>query len=207
MKTEIELALAEPQSIEALQAALRSAGDETDRVAQLAEDLLLLARADAGALPIRRAPILASELLGGVATRYERRARDASRSIAVVAPPDLTILADRLRLEQALANLVDNALRYGEGTIELRAVEGERIELHVGDEGPGFPAGFLDHAFERFSRADEARSRGGAGLGLSIVAAIAQAHAGEAKAANRSGGGADVMLALPRQAAQDEPTS
>jgi signal transduction histidine kinase len=108
------------------------------------------------------------------------------------------IRADPVRLEQALANLLDNALRYGRGTISLSArARGGRIEVHVTDEGPGFPEEFVAFAFERFSRADRARGRGGAGLGLAIVDAIARAHGGEAHAANRAHGGADVWLALP----------
>jgi signal transduction histidine kinase len=72
------------------------------------------------------------------------------------------------------------------------------VELHVVDDGPGFPDGFVGRAFDRFSRADQARSRGGTGLGLSIVDMIARAHGTEAGAANRPGGGADVWLAVPR---------
>jgi len=104
-----------------------------------------------------------------------------------------------VRIEQALANLVENALAHGAGAIDLFAVERDNIvELHVADAGAGFPDGFLERAFDRFSRADEARSRGGGGLGLSIVALIAQAHGGSVGAANRPEGGADVWLALPR---------
>jgi signal transduction histidine kinase len=197
LKTEIELALDEPQSIEALQAALHSAGEETDRLSQLAEDLLLLAQADARTVPIRRSNVVVADMLTAVATRYERRARDAGRAIDVDAPTDLAVLADRLRLEQALANLVDNALRHGAGAIHLTAAarSGE-LEVHVTDEGGGFPPEFLGHAFERFSRPDQARSRGGAGLGLAIVAAIMSAHGGSATAANQTRGGGDVTLAL-----------
>jgi signal transduction histidine kinase len=79
------------------------------------------------------------------------------------------------------------------------------IELHVRDRGAGFPADFLPRAFERFSRADDSRRGGGAGLGLSIVAAVAAAHGGTAGVANPSGGGADVWLTLPHQ--PPEPTS
>ena len=99
---------------------------------------------------------------------------------------------DRLRLEQALGNLVDNALRYGGGVNRGSPRDGS--ELHVTDDGPGFPPEFLERAFERFSRADAARGRGGAGLGLAIVRTIAEAHGGSAHAAN---GPTDVWLALP----------
>jgi len=110
----------------------------------------------------------------------------------------MEVRADRSRLEQALANLVDNALRHGRGPVRIEArAQGAWLELHVLDQGPGFPIPFLERAFERFSRADEARSGTGAGLGLAIAAAIAHAHGGTAQAANRARGGADVWLSIP----------
>jgi signal transduction histidine kinase len=94
--------------------------------------------------------------------------------------------------------MVSNALWHGGGAVVLRAARvGGSVELHVLDEGAGFESEFLPRAFERFSRADPARSRGGAGLGLSIVQVIAEAHGGRAGAANRAEGGADVWLSLP----------
>ena len=198
LKTEIELALDNPGSIPALEAALRSAAEETDRLSQLADDLLLLARADAQAIPIRRSRIELADMLAAVASRYQQRADHAGRQIETETPATLAILGDRLRLEQALSNLVDNALRYGAGTIHLQAAARDRhVELRVTDEGEGFPADVLDHAFERFSRSQQARSQGGAGLGLAIVAAITDAHAGSAAAHNLPGGGAAVALTLP----------
>jgi signal transduction histidine kinase len=205
LKTEIELALAEPDSAPVLAAALRSAAEETDRLSQLADDLLLLARVDSGALPLRRSPVEVRELLETIATRFGRRARDAGREIEVEAPADLNLLADQRRLEQALANLVENALRYGAGEVRLEAVANDgSLTLHVTDRGPGLPPQFLVHAFERFSRADT--SRAGAGLGLAIVAAIAQAHGGTATAHNRPAGGADLAVTVPltSRAAPDE---
>jgi signal transduction histidine kinase len=93
---------------------------------------------------------------------------------------------------------VDNALHHGRSPIRLNAFERDGcVELHVLDEGPGFPPAFLARVFERFSRADEARSGEGAGLGLSIADVIARAHGGSAHAANRDGGGADVWISLP----------
>jgi two-component system OmpR family sensor kinase len=110
----------------------------------------------------------------------------------------LRVNADQARLEQALANMVDNALRHGRGDVVLSAARNNgHVELHVCDSGPGFPVEFLPSAFERFSRADEARSRGGTGLGLAITSAVAKAHGGAAHAANREDGGADVWLELP----------
>lgn len=199
MKTEIELALAEPDSAPVLAAALRSAAEEIDRLSQLTDDLLLLARADSGELPLRRNDVPAAELLATIATRYERRAAEAGRTIHVTAPPGLVVRGDRRRLEQALANLVENALRHGAGSVGLQAAaENGTLELSVTDHGPGFPLEFLGRAFDRFSRAEAARDTPGTGLGLTIVAAIAQAHGGNATACNQPGGGACVTLELPR---------
>ena len=198
LRTELELALRKPRSEAELAQALRSAAGETDRLAQLVEDLLVLARSDEGRLALRRATVPVGDVLTTVAERYRRRAEAAGRTIAVEAPAELVVAADAVRLEQALGNLVENALRHGRGTIRLaaRALDGE-IELHVLDEGAGFPPAFLERAFERFARADEARTEGGAGLGLAIVQVIAEAHGGSAHASGRSGGGADVWLSLP----------
>jgi len=112
--------------------------------------------------------------------------------------PGTRVRADRLRLEQALANLVDNALRYGRGSVSLGVVaEDGTVELHVQDEGPGFAPQSLGRAFERFTRSPPSGERSGTGLGLSIVRAIAVAHGGEAHAANAANGGAHVWVVLP----------
>ncbi len=198
LKTEIELALREGRTPEELVAALRSAGEETDRLAELAEALLIIARADGGGLGLALAPLRSDELLGGVAARFAGRGRAAGRDLVVDEGPDAELTADRRRLEQALGNLVENALQHGAGTVHLEArALGARVELHVRDEGPGFPPQFIAEAFDRFTRADPARTRGGSGLGLSIVQVIARAHGGEARAANHPDGGADVWLELP----------
>jgi signal transduction histidine kinase len=198
LRTELELALRRPRSQAELELALRSAAEETERLSRLAEDLLLIARADQGALPIRRERVAAAEVLAPVAARFATRARQLGRTVRTD-ETDALIEADPERVEQALGNLVDNALAYGSGAVVLSARERDDVvELHVVDDGPGFPDGFVGRAFDRFSRADQARSRGGTGLGLSIVDMIARAHGTEAGAANRPGGGADVWLAVPR---------
>lgn len=198
LKTELELAVRQPRTPEELQTALRSAVEEVDRLAQLAEDLLAIARSDRGTLPIRAAPLKVAELFADVVHRFDARAAAAGRGIEVDDPGDLALVADGLRLEQALGNLVDNALRHGSGTIRLAAIERDgRVETHVTDEGGGFPPDFLPHAFERFSQADKSRRIGGAGLGLSISEVIARAHGGWARAQNHAAGGADTWLSLP----------
>jgi signal transduction histidine kinase len=198
LKTELELALRGGRSVDELNEALRSAADETDRLAQLAEDLLVIARSDQGRLPIRLADVDAREVLEVVRDRYSRRAAERGIRIDVDAPEALELTADALRIEQAIGNLVDNALRYGAGPIgvQARRVDG-CFELSVRDHGAGFPPEFIPGAFERFTRADSGRSRGGAGLGLAIVAAIASAHGGSAGAANAPGGGAEVVVRVP----------
>lgn len=196
LRTEVELALDQPRGEPELRGALQSIGEEADRLSQLAEDLLLLARLDEGQLPLRLEPIRVATLLDDVAARFSRRAADTERRIEVEAD-ELQVLGDRLRLEQALGNLVENALRHGAGTIRLHAGVGpDGVEIHVTDEGDGFPPGFAPAAFERFSRADPARSGAGAGLGLAIVKAVADAHGGRASVVRPGVPGADVCLVL-----------
>jgi signal transduction histidine kinase len=192
LRTELELALRQGRSEEDLREALRASVEEVDRLAQLAEDLLLIARYERGRLPLRVEEVEARSLLESVVTRFQWRADEASRQLAAEAPVALAVSGDRLRLEQALGNLVDNALRYGRGRVSLEAsaVDGT-VVLQVEDEGDGFADGFAERAFERFSRAQHAGA--GAGLGLAIVRVIAEAHGGSADA----GGGSRVRLVLP----------
>ena len=192
LRTELELALRHSGSAEELHDAVRSASAEADRLVQLAEDLLLIARTDEGKLPLRLEPLDVQELLAAVVSRYEWRAEEAGRRLEHRASAG-RILGDRLRLEQALGNLVDNALRYGAGTIELAAEPaGTLVELHVRDEGSGLPPDFVPRAFERFTRVRADRGGHGTGLGLSIVRTIASAHGGGWGAS-----GSDVWLSAP----------
>ncbi len=195
LRAELDLALRRERTREELERALRSAADESDRLSRLAEDLLVLARADDGRLPLRPTTVGARGLGERVASRFAARG-----TIEVDATPELTLTADAERVEQALGNLVENALVHGDGPVRIVAeAKNGLVELHVLDEGPGFRDGFAERAFDRFSRADDARSGAGAGLGLSITRAIARAHGGDAGArARRDGQGADVWIALPR---------
>lgn len=198
LRTELDLALRRPRKRDELESALRSASEEVDRLARLAEDLLLLASTEEGRLPLRPSRFELRELLHGVARRFAARAAAAGRTIELGPAAEGEMEGDRLRLEQALGNLVDNALSHGGGQVRLDATsENSRVVLRVSDEGEGFPPAFLARAFERFSRADAARTRHGAGLGLAIVDAVARAHGGEALACNRADGGAEVAIAVP----------
>jgi signal transduction histidine kinase len=159
--------------------------EEVERLSRLAEDLLVLARADQGRLPLRPEPLDVSELLRAAAARAARGER---RVLADGDSAGLVVAADPDRAAQALDNLVANALKHGAGDVRLAAhPDGERVELHVSDQGQGFSEELLGHAFQRE----------GTGLGLAIVAAIATAHGCEAGARNLAGGGADVWLSLP----------
>ena len=208
LRTELELALRHAETAEELRSAVRASSEEVDRLTQLAEDLLLIARFDRGRLPLRVETLEASELLGSIANRFEWRAQEAGRRVQVESPAALRVRGDRIRLEQALGNLLDNALRYGGGEVRLSAQRADgHVELHVTDEGSGFPQELVGQAFERFARLDQARARGGSGLGLSIVRAIAEAHGGSAHLANMNGSGADVWVSLPGAgpSAQEQP--
>jgi signal transduction histidine kinase len=197
-KTELELALRHGGSEEELRAAIASGLEEIDRLVQLAEDLLVVARSEEGKLATALEPLPVADLLATVGERFRARASASGRPLIVDGGADLVVQGDRLRLEQALTSMIDNALRYGEGEVRVWAGKnGSRVKLHVSDRGEGFPPEFVAQAFERFSRADAARGRGGSGLGLAIVETIALAHGGRAGAANDPGGGADVWIELP----------
>jgi two-component system, OmpR family, sensor kinase len=197
LRAELDLALAQGRSPEELRAALASAAEETDRLSQLTDDLLTIAQTERGELPLRREPLRVGDTLESVERRFARRAGEAGRRLEVRKGGEIEMRADQLRLDQAIGTLVDNALRYGAGTIELSARRaGDKVEIHVTDQGGGFPVDFLDHAFERFSRAPGVRE-GGSGLGLAIVATVSEAHGGGAHAINRPDGGADVWISIP----------
>ena len=195
LKAELELAARPARTPAELRAAVASAGEETERLAHLAEDLLVLARADRDGVPVHGEPLDAAELAGAVGERFAPRARKAGRPFEVGAPAGAVLHGDRLRLEQALGNLLDNALLHGTGAIGLSARQhGDRVRFAVHDEGRGLPPAFAASAFERFTRGEPAGGRPGAGLGLAIVDAIARAHGGSAGA---EAGEATVWIELP----------
>jgi two-component system, OmpR family, sensor kinase len=207
LKLELELALASDSSHQELQTRLRSAAEEVDRLAKLAHDLLVIARAEQERLPLEKRRLEVRDVLDAVAARFAAQASSEGRGVTVEGADRLAVEADAARLEQAITNMVLNALCHGDGSVVLRAWKRNgSVELHVLDEGKGFEPSFLPRAFDRFSRADAARSRGGAGLGLSIVQVIAEAHGGRAYSANRECGGADVWLSLP-SAPRQTPTA
>jgi signal transduction histidine kinase len=199
LRAEVDLALAGNRDASELRAALRSAAEEIRRVCRLADDILMLAQADHGKLPLRRRPLEPRVLLEAAAARARAAARTRGRQILVCdMAPGRWLLGDPDRAAQALDNLISNALQYGGGTITLTAhAEGSLLGLHVADQGSGFARDLAQRAFQRFTRGKRARDPG-SGLGLSLVAAIARAHRGVATVANLPEGGADACIALPR---------
>jgi signal transduction histidine kinase len=196
VKTELEGALSTDDYGPEVRDALVAAVEECDRLAQLAEDLLVLARAGEGELPVRRETLQVRDLIEGVRERFVDRARHQERSIRIDLADDQELEADPLRVRQALGNLVDNALRHGTGEILLGSrPAGGGVELDVSDEGTGFAPDIAPRAFDRFARGNHARTAGGAGLGLAIVRAIAEAHGGRAEIV--PGQRATVRLWLP----------
>jgi two-component system, OmpR family, sensor kinase len=200
IRAELEAALRAGGHDEEVHEALVAALEECDHLAQLAEDLLVVARAADGELPVRREAIEVRPLLEGVRARFGDRAREHGRDVRVDGGDGLRVEADDFRLRQALGNLVDNALRHGAGEVVLRARRSDQdggVELEVADDGPGFDPELAGRAFERFARGDAARTRGGTGLGLAIVRAIAEAHGGAAEIVTNGKRGATVRLWLP----------
>jgi signal transduction histidine kinase len=189
LRAELDLALLGERDAHELHAAVESAAEEARRMSRLADDLLVLARADQGRLPLHRQPVAPVELLEAAAARARAGAHISGREIVVGGPRSDGVLvpADPDRIAQTLDNLTTNALRYGAGTITLSVRrDNGLVELHVTDEGPGLPEELIGHPFERFARGSEARAREpGSGLGLALVEVVAMAHGGYARARNR----------------------
>jgi signal transduction histidine kinase len=202
LQGELELAARPGRGAAELTAAVRSAHAEAERLARLTGDLLLLARSDEDRLSLRLARADIGALLIRSAELARSRLAAAGVTSRVEVSPGTCARVDADRIRQAVDNLVGNALWFApRGTVIVLAARatGTDLDIEVRDDGPGFAAGFLPHAFERFARPDSGRSRGdgGAGLGLAIVQAVAAAHGGVATAANQPGGGAVVRLHLP----------
>jgi two-component system, OmpR family, sensor kinase len=196
VKTELEGALRTGDYGPGVRDALLAAVEECDHLAQLAEDLLVIARADEGRLPVRREPLEIRAVLEGVRDRFVSRAAEHGREIDVDAPAGLRADADPLRLRQALGNLVDNALRHGDGVVRLSARPADAgVRIDVSDAGGGFAPGIVGHAFERFAAGDPGGGERHAGLGLAIVRAVTEAHGGSAEIV--ASDGATVRLWLP----------
>jgi signal transduction histidine kinase len=202
MRGQIEIALRGEREIPEYKAVMASVLEDVDHLISISESLVLLARLDAGTLKPERIARDVAELVGRCARKAEARAN--GRNITFAAPQrGATASVDAKMLTVAVDHLIDNALEHTpEGTEVRVAVEAEpkTISVSVGDSGPGLPPEALPRLFERFYQSDEARTRSGAaGLGLTVVAAITEAHSGEVRAGRSSLGGLEVILQLPRR--------
>jgi two-component system phosphate regulon sensor histidine kinase PhoR len=174
-----------------------------ERLDLLIQDLLTISALESGRMKLDLQPVnlrpLAEKIFSDLHARAETKGVKLINDL-----PELTASADANRLEQILANLVDNAIKYGRAqghvTVGGKKLDDGKLEIFVQDDGPGIPAEALDRVFERFYRVDKARSRdqGGTGLGLSIVKHIAQAHGGEVWAKSEPGKGATFFFTLPK---------
>ncbi len=196
LKGELDLALSRERSGPELETTLRRASAETDRLAALAEDLLVLARAEGHRLPVTRERVSLSRVVEATVAGRRHRTRDAKVTVEVDASEEI-VRIDPVRVRQAIENLLDNALRYSpaDSRVHIAAVrEDGLVRITVEDSGPGFAASVMDRAFEPFTRTRDADD--GAGLGLAIVSAVAASHGGKATAENLPRGGARVTIVL-----------
>jgi heavy metal sensor kinase len=183
--------------------ALRMMGEQTRRLSRIVQDMFLLARADAGRYPLRKRTLYLNDLLGEVARAGVMLASDRNVAVELTNLPEAAFHGDEDLLRQMVLNLVDNAVKFTPAGGNVRLSLTRRADgylLSVSDTGPGIPAEAREHVFERFYRADKARSRsedGGAGLGLAIARWIAQAHDGDLELADSDGAGATFIARLP----------
>ena len=205
LRGEIELALRRERDPGEYRRVLGSSLQEVERLSQLTEDLLTLARSDAGVIQprLQRSDVLerAEHVLG----RLQAKAEEKGLELRFDAHGDTDGIFDPGLIDQLLWNLVDNAVKFTPvgGTVEVGVRGGEdHVEIRVADTGPGIPAADLDRVFERFYRGDVSRTphtdESGTGLGLSIVKAIVDVHGGTVRAGNRPEGGAELVVRLPR---------
>ncbi|MDT4891240.1 MAG: two-component system, OmpR family, sensor kinase [Pseudonocardiales bacterium] len=203
LQTELQTAVRPGRTREDLAESIGHARIEVARLAQLADDLLLLAQVDTARPLARRELTEIRPLIEHVVAAYRSSAEARSQRVGVVCPRDLVADVDPSAVQRILGNVLTNALRHAPAGGSIRvtaAIEVGQLVLRVRDDGPGFAPEFLGHAFERFSRSDSARGRaavaGGTGLGLAIVESLAVAHDGSAEIANSPGGGATVTVRL-----------
>jgi two-component system heavy metal sensor histidine kinase CusS len=201
LRGEIEVALSRPRSKEDYQQVLGSSLEECSRISRIIEGLLFLARTEAATDELRREEVDVGEALEAVREFYEAAASDKGAALAVIFAPDLRARLDRTLFQQAVGNLVSNAIAHTPpgGTIALEARRGEdALLVVVADTGCGIAEQHLPHVFDRFYRVDRARSGGEhVGLGLAVVRSIVERHGGCAEIDSTLGGGARVQLIFP----------
>jgi two-component system OmpR family sensor kinase len=201
LRGELELARRRDREPEEYRRVIDSALEEATRLTRLVEDLLTLARSDAGAMHVRRVEVDVAERVRVATERLRRRADERQVRLEIEAGDATVAAADPELIDRLVWNLVDNAVKFcrpeGRVTVSVSGL-GDSLELRVADEGPGLPAGSPEALFDRFSRADVERASEGTGLGLAIVRAISEAHGGGVVARDGPSGGAEFVVSLPR---------
>ncbi len=196
-----DLALQPQADPAATREALADCVEESERVLRLLETLLDVSAAETGTLPLRHSPVDLAHLLAEAADLYREVAEEKNISVTLDTPEPITLLADPLRLGQAVANLVDNALKYtpdgGRVRLSLRHEAQKEAIIEIADSGPGVPPEERDKIWRRLYRTDTSRSQRGLGLGLSLVKAIVEAHHGTVDVDAAPEGGASFRVKLP----------
>jgi len=199
-----EMALRPDAGAEVCREALADCLEESERVMTILNALMDIAEAETGTMKLALANVNLAELIKEVTDLYEHVAEEAKVCVTTNVPQNISLRADRARLRQVVANLVDNAIKYTPrgGRVEIEAAQGERqAVLLVRDTGVGIPIEELPRIWDRLYRGDKSRSQRGLGLGLSLVKAVVQAHQGRVEASANPGGGSIVTLYLPLPAA------
>jgi signal transduction histidine kinase len=199
LRNRAEEALRTARTDEDYRATLDRVIEESDALIRTFNTMLLIARAESGAAREAMSSLNATELVESVAELYEPAAEEAGLSLHTRTEPGLVVHGNRELMAQALANLVDNAVKHGDGQIELVAEEaGDRVRLVVADQGPGIEAKDRGRVLERFVRLESSRTRPGSGLGLSLANAIARLHGGTLELADNAPG-LRAVIDLPRE--------
>ena len=201
IQAEATLALSRQRSLAEYQQSLGLVSQESGYIASLIDRLLLLARADTGQLALRLEPVDLYQLLSGLAAEVSLLAEQKGLELKLETPTEkIVVMGDATSLRQLFFNILDNAIRYtssGGVSVSLERKDGE-AEVSIADTGAGISAEDLPHIFERFYRADKARSRdGGIGLGLAISREIALAHGGHIEVESAPGAGSTFRVFLP----------
>ena len=202
LRGELEPIIQRPALDSALSDAVGSALEEIDRMSRIVDSLLVISRLDSGGAGIEFTQVDLSGLVASTTEQMRLLADERQINITCSSSGPVQVMGDAVRLKQVIVNLLDNAIKYTQpgGQVKTFAfVEGGCGILEVADNGIGIPEESQLHVFERFYRADKARSRGsgGAGLGLSIVKAICSAHSGSVSLTSRDGAGTTLRVALP----------
>jgi heavy metal sensor kinase len=177
--------------------------EEVDQLTRLSESLLELSRADAGHVQLQRTDIALLNVAQEAHSMVEVLAEEKDQMIEIAGDANIFVSADRLLVRQAIANLLDNAIKYSPTnsriTTQVQLGTKNTAWLDISDEGPGIPVEHRFHIFDRFYRIDPARSRelGGVGLGLSITRWVVEAHGGEISLNSQEGQGATFRVSLP----------